>query len=66
MRGWHLGGWAQDLVFLVFFLAAALIPFATYLLLWLLKVERLPPAKDPGAGRRLLGPLFIGYSSWLL
>lgn len=66
MRGWHLGGSAQDLVFLVFFLAAALIPFATYLLLWLLKVERLPPAKDPGAGRRLLGPLFIGYYYWLL
>jgi CDP-diacylglycerol---glycerol-3-phosphate 3-phosphatidyltransferase len=62
----HLDGAALDLLFLVSFLAAALIPFGTYVCLWLLGVERLPAAKDAGAGRRLLGPLFVGFYYWLL
>ena len=62
----RLGGSSADLVFLVSFLAAALIPFATYVCLWLLGVESLPAAKDEGAGRRLLGPLFVGFYYWLL
>lgn len=62
----HLDGAALDLLFLVSFLAAALIPFGTYVCLWLLGLERLPAAKDTGAGRRLLGPLFVGYYYWLL
>lgn len=57
---------ARDLAFLICFLAAALIPFATYLCLWLLGAEQLPPGKEQGAGRRLLGPLFVGFYYWLL
>jgi CDP-diacylglycerol---glycerol-3-phosphate 3-phosphatidyltransferase len=55
-----------DLLFLVCFLAAALIPFATYVCLWLLGIEKLPAPKEGGAGRRLFGPLFIGFYYWLL
>jgi phosphatidylglycerophosphate synthase len=62
----HLGGSALDLLFLVCFLATALIPFGTYVALWLLGIERLPAAKDGGAGRRLLGPLFVGFYYWFL
>ncbi len=62
----RLGGSSADLIFLVSFSAAALVPFATYVCLWLLGVESLPPPKDEGAGRRLLGPLFIGFYYWLL
>jgi phosphatidylglycerophosphate synthase len=62
----HLDGSSLDLLFLVCFLAAALIPFGTYVCLWLLRVEHLPAAKESGAGRRLLGPLFVGFYYWLL
>jgi CDP-diacylglycerol---glycerol-3-phosphate 3-phosphatidyltransferase len=62
----RFGGPSADLIFLVSFSAAALIPFATYICLWLLRVESLPSSKDEGAGRRLLGPLFIGFYYWLL
>ena len=60
------GGSSADLIFLVSFSAAALIPFATYICLWLLGVESLPPPKGDGSGRRLLGPLFVGFYYWLL
>ncbi len=62
----HLDGSALDLLFLVCFLAAFLIPFATYVCLWLLGIERLPAPKEGGAGRRLLGPLFVGFYYWFL
>jgi phosphatidylglycerophosphate synthase len=62
----HLTGLSVDLMFLVCFSAAALIPFATYICLWLLGIESLPAAKEEGAGRRLLGPLFVGFYYWLL
>lgn len=62
----HLGGSSLDLLFLICFLAAALIPFGTYVGLWLLGIERLPAAKEGGAGRRLFGPLFVGFYYWLL
>ena len=59
-------GAAGDVIFLACFSAAALIPFATYLVLLLAGVVSLPPAKRKGAGRRLFGPLFIGFYYWLL
>jgi CDP-diacylglycerol---glycerol-3-phosphate 3-phosphatidyltransferase len=62
----HLTGSALDVLFLVCFLAAFLIPFATYVCLWLLGIERLPAAKEAGARRRLLGPLFVGFYYWFL
>lgn len=61
-----LDGSTLDAISLVSFLAAALIPFGTYVVLWLLGMQRLPAAKDTGAGRRLLGPLFVGFYYWLL
>ncbi|HEX7508512.1 MAG TPA: CDP-alcohol phosphatidyltransferase family protein [Polyangia bacterium] len=65
-HGLSLTGLSVDLMFLVCFSAAALIPFATYICLWLLGVESLPTAKEEGSGRRLLGPLFVGFYYWLL
>ena len=62
----HPTGLSMDLLFLVCFAAAALIPFATYLCLWLLGIESLPAAKGDGAGRRLLGPVFVGFYYWFL
>lgn len=59
-------GAGGDVLFLIAFSAAALIPFATYLVLLLAGVASLPPAKKKGAGRRLFGPLFIGFYYWLL
>jgi len=56
----------MDLIFLICFASAALIPFATYVLLWLLGIESLPAPKQEGAGRRLFGPLFVGFYYWLL
>ena len=62
----RMGGESLDLLFLVCFLAAALIPFASYICLWLLGIEKLPAPKEGGAGRRLFGPLFIGFYYWFL
>jgi CDP-diacylglycerol---glycerol-3-phosphate 3-phosphatidyltransferase len=62
----QLLGATGDVVFLICFSAGALIPFATYLVLLLVGVVSLPPAKHKGAGRRLFGPLFIGFYYWLL
>jgi CDP-diacylglycerol--glycerol-3-phosphate 3-phosphatidyltransferase len=59
-------GATSDLPFLICFLAAALIPFATYLVLLLAGLAALPSAKRKGSGRRLFGPLFIGFYYWLL
>jgi CDP-diacylglycerol--glycerol-3-phosphate 3-phosphatidyltransferase len=66
LTGLSLTGLSLDLMFLVCFSAAALIPFATYICLWLLGLESLPAPKEGGAGRRLLGPLFVGFYYWLL
>jgi CDP-diacylglycerol---glycerol-3-phosphate 3-phosphatidyltransferase len=62
----QLTGASLDLLFLVGFSATGLVPFATYVALWLLGLVALPTAKVEGAGRRLLGPLFIGFYYWLL
>ena len=66
LTGLSLTGLSIDLMFLVCFSAAALIPFATYICLWLLGIESLPAPKAEGAGRRLFGPLFVGFYYWLL
>jgi CDP-diacylglycerol--glycerol-3-phosphate 3-phosphatidyltransferase len=46
--------------------AAFTIAFATYLLLLTVGHVTLPPAKEKGAGRRIFGPVFIGYYYWML
>jgi CDP-diacylglycerol--glycerol-3-phosphate 3-phosphatidyltransferase len=67
---WHLD-WPQfsrvgDWLFLAGVVAFLILPFLIYLgLLWA-GAAVLPPSKPRGAGRRLLGPLFIGYYYWLL
>jgi CDP-diacylglycerol--glycerol-3-phosphate 3-phosphatidyltransferase len=66
LTGLSLTGLSMDLMFLVCFAAAALIPFATYVCLWLLDIESLPVPKQEGSGRRLLGPLFVGFYYWFL
>jgi phosphatidylglycerophosphate synthase len=42
-----------------------IIPFAIYLVLVLSGRVKLPPAKARGAGRRLLGPFFVGGLYWM-
>ncbi len=59
-------GTSMDLLFLICFAAGALVPFATYVCLWLMGLVSLPAAKDEGSGRRLFGPLFVGFYYWLL
>jgi CDP-diacylglycerol--glycerol-3-phosphate 3-phosphatidyltransferase len=57
---------AGDLAYLIGFVAFFTVPFIVYLgLLWCGSIN-LPPAKQKGAGRRLFGPLFIGYYYWLM
>jgi CDP-diacylglycerol--glycerol-3-phosphate 3-phosphatidyltransferase len=55
-----------DVLYLAGFIAFFTVPFLVYLgLLWTGRIE-LPPAKAKGAGRRLLGPIFVGYYYWLM
>ena len=57
---------AGDLGYLIGFVAFFAVPFIVYLgLLWRGSIT-LPPAKQKGAGRRLFGPLFIGYYYWMM
>ena len=59
-------GVAGDLTYLIGFVAFFAVPFVVYLgLLWFGSIN-LPPAKQKGAGRRLFGPLFIGYYYWMM
>ena len=59
-------GATGDLIFVICFSAFCLGPFFTYLFLLLVGAVSLPPGKKAGAGRRLLGPLFIGFYYWLM
>src|ERR1035438_6314188 len=52
---------AGDLLYLLGFVGFFVAPFLVYLsLLWRGAIDR-PPSRQKGAGRRLFGPLFIGY-----
>lgn len=61
-----LSGTGADAVFLACFAAFFTLPFVCYLGLAKTGAVKLPTSKRGGAGRRLLGPLLIGYYYWLL
>jgi phosphatidylglycerophosphate synthase len=57
---------AGDLLYLLGFVGFFAVPFLVYLsLLWSGAID-LPPSRQKGAGRRLFGPLFIGYYYWMM
>jgi CDP-diacylglycerol--glycerol-3-phosphate 3-phosphatidyltransferase len=56
----------RDELYLIGFLAFFTVPFIIYVGMTLMGARELPAAKAGGAGRRLLGPVFIGYYYWLL
>jgi phosphatidylglycerophosphate synthase len=55
-----------DTIFMIGFIAFFALPFVTYLGLVASGAVQLPAGKQGGAGRRLLGPMIIGYYYWLL
>jgi phosphatidylglycerophosphate synthase len=55
-----------DAIYALAFTAFFGVPLATYLILLALGRVVLPPAKDKGAGRRIFGPLFIGFYYWMM
>jgi len=55
-----------DVIFMIGFAAFFALPFVTYLGLVASGAVQLPAGKEGGAGRRLLGPVIIGYYYWLL
>ena len=55
-----------DAIFMICFAAFFAVPFVTYLGLVATGAVQLPAGKQGGAGRRLLGPMIIGYYYWLL
>jgi CDP-diacylglycerol--glycerol-3-phosphate 3-phosphatidyltransferase len=55
-----------DAIFMTGFIAFFVLPFLCYLGLYATGAIELPAGKQGGAGRRLLGPLLIGYYYWLL
>jgi phosphatidylglycerophosphate synthase len=61
-----LSGTTGDLVFILGFTAFFALPFFVYIMLVATGGVSLPPAKHKGAGKRLFGPLFIGFYYWLL
>jgi CDP-diacylglycerol--glycerol-3-phosphate 3-phosphatidyltransferase/CDP-diacylglycerol--inositol 3-phosphatidyltransferase len=57
---------AADTIYALGFTAFFAVPFAAYLVLLASGRVELPPAKEKGAGRRIFGPLFIGYYYWMM
>jgi len=57
---------ASDLPYLLGFIAFFAVPLLVYLALLWHGTTKLPPSKAKGAGRRLFGPLFVGYYYWML
>jgi CDP-diacylglycerol---glycerol-3-phosphate 3-phosphatidyltransferase len=55
-----------DKVYAIGFTAFFFLPFVAYLLLLSGGRVELPAAKEKGAGRRIFGPLFIGYYYWMM
>jgi phosphatidylglycerophosphate synthase len=62
----QLSSTTVDLVTLVGFVAIFAVPFIAYLGLVAVGAVALAPQKRGGAGRRLFGPLFIGFYYWFL
>lgn len=63
---WPFPGAITDAVFVAGFAAFFTLPLLCYLSLLGAGMVRLPEVKRGGAGRRLLGPVLIGYYYWLL
>jgi CDP-diacylglycerol--glycerol-3-phosphate 3-phosphatidyltransferase len=57
---------AGDLAGLLGFAAFLVVPLLIYLALVARGTVRVAAAKPKGAGRRLFGPLFVGYTYWLM
>jgi len=55
-----------DTIFALGILAVFVLPLVAYLLLLAAGRVKRPPSKDKGAGRRIFGPVFIGYYYWML
>ena len=66
MTAVELGGGRADLVYLLGYISIFTVPFLVYLSLVVRGAVVLPPVDHGGAGRRLFGPLFIGFYYWFL
>ena len=55
-----------DVLYMTGFLGIFVLPFVLYLALVSAGAITLPASKPRAAGRRLLGPLFIGFYYWML
>jgi phosphatidylglycerophosphate synthase len=58
--------WDGDLLYLVGFVAFFSTPFLIYLILLLHGAVHLAPTRPKASGRRLFGPVFVGYYYWLM
>jgi phosphatidylglycerophosphate synthase len=58
--------WDGDLLYLLGFVAFFATPFLAYLVLLLRGAVHLAPARPKASGRRLFGPVFVGYYYWLM
>ncbi|HZL20411.1 MAG TPA: CDP-alcohol phosphatidyltransferase family protein [Polyangia bacterium] len=58
--------WDGDLIYLLGFIAFFATPFLAYLVLLFRGAVHLAPAKPKASGRRLFGPVFVGYYYWLM
>jgi CDP-diacylglycerol--glycerol-3-phosphate 3-phosphatidyltransferase len=63
---WPWSGPAGDVAFIMGFIAFFALPFLFHIGLLSVGASKLPVWKESGAGRRLLGPMLIGYYYWLL
>jgi CDP-diacylglycerol--glycerol-3-phosphate 3-phosphatidyltransferase len=63
-----IGGRGWDLAYIASFTALFTVPFVVYLILLARGTVHLPMGRNKrgGAGRRLFGPLFIGYYYWMM
>jgi phosphatidylglycerophosphate synthase len=58
--------WDGDLIYLFGFVAFFSTPFLIYLILLIRGTVHLAPARPKASGRRLFGPVFVGYYYWLM
>jgi CDP-diacylglycerol--glycerol-3-phosphate 3-phosphatidyltransferase len=61
-----LAGTTGDAIFILGFIAFFTVPFLIFVGMVVAGRKRLPAAIRGGAGKRLLGPLLIGYYYWFL
>jgi phosphatidylglycerophosphate synthase len=63
---WPWSSATGDALALSGFIAFFTVPFLTYLVLLATGAKAMPDWKSGGGGRRLLGPVLIGYYYWML